>query len=668
MDAVAFDVGGTFTDFVWQEGGVLRTLKLPTTSPQEAAVREGLRRIPIPPQRLVHGTTLATNALLEGRWARTALLVTQGFRDLLEIGRQNRPGLYDLFCERPRPLVPRELCFPVPERLDAQGRVLRPLAEEALRPLARRLQSEAEAVAIVFLFSFLNPAHERRARAILREEGVSVPIVLSCEVLPEMREFERACTTVISAALLPLLERYVRGLEEGLRAQGVAAPLLLMQSNGGVAAPAEALRAAASLLFSGPAGGVVGAHFVGTALGFPHLITLDMGGTSTDVAVIREGEIALTAEREVAGWPVRLPTVDVHSVGAGGGSLAWRDGSGILRVGPESAGAWPGPACYGRGGTRPTVTDAHLLLGHLPEARPLTAGLRLQKDRAYAAVAALAAALGLDPETAAVGILRVAEATMERAIRVMTVERGHDPRECVLVAFGGAGPLHAAALARSLGIRRVLVPACAGVLSALGLLVADLKHTFVRSLVAPLAEVEPARVNAVLAEAKERAAEALAGEGVPPARQEFRMEADLRYRGQGYELTLPLPRFPLAREDLAALAQAFHAAHRARYGFAVPEEPVELVALRLTALGRTPKPEFPVLSRQGRPEEARMEVRPVHFLEEGWRPTPVYRREKLPAGAELSGPAVLESADTTLLLPPGARAWVHEQGHLLLEV
>ncbi len=376
---MAIDVGGTFTDFVGLKNGVLQALKLSTTIPQENAVLERIARIGERPKRIVHGTTLATNALLEGKWARTALLVTQGFRDHLEIGRQNRPALYDLFCERPKPSVPRELVFPVPERLDAQGQLLRPLDEESLQTIARNLRGAVEAVAIVLLFSLLNEGHEGRAREVLREEGLRVPIAISSEVLPEMREYERACTTVLSAGLQPLLDRYVRGLAKGLRERGLDAPLLLMQSSGGAADPEEALKRAACLAFSGPAGGVVGAHFVGQSLGLSELITLDMGGTSTDVSVIRGGEVALAAEREVAGWPVCLPTVDVHSVGAGGGSLAWLDRSGLLRVGPESAGAWPGPACYGRGGKRPTVTDAHLLLGYLPGDRPLPAGLQLHR-------------------------------------------------------------------------------------------------------------------------------------------------------------------------------------------------------------------------------------------------------------------------------------------------
>jgi len=667
MVSVAIDVGGTFTDFVWLKNGVLQALKLSTTIPQENAVLEGIARIGERPKRIVHGTTLATNALLEGKWARTALLVTQGFRDLLEIGRQNRPALYELFCERPKPLVPRELVFPVPERLDAQGRVLRPLDEESLRTIARNLRGAVEAVAIVFLFSFLNEGHERRAREVLREEGLRVPIAISSEVLPEMREYERACTTVLSAALQPLLDRYVRGLAKGLRERGLDAPLLLMQSSGGAADPEEALKRAACLVFSGPAGGVVGAHFVGQSLGLSELITLDMGGTSTDVSVIRGGEVALAAEREVAGWPVRLPTVDVHSVGAGGGSLTWLDRSGLLRVGPESAGAWPGPACYGRGGKRPTVTDAHLLLGYLPGDRPLPAGLQLHPDLAKEAVAPLAEALGLSWEAAAAGILRVAEAAMERAIRVMTVERGHDPRDFALLAFGGAGPLHAVALAQSLGIRRVVIPAYAGVLSALGLLVADLKHAHVRSFCAPLGEVDLARLNVILAEMKGQAEEALAREEVPPQRWKFQMAADLRYQGQGYELTVPLPRWPLGEEDREALAQAFHAAHRERYGFAVPEEPVELVALRLTAWGHTEKPELPELPRGGDLQAALLEVRPV-FSPEGWQRCSVYRREKLFAGAEFSGPALVEGADSTAFIPRGARAFVHPQGHLLVEV
>jgi len=667
---VGVDVGGTFTDFVWAEDGALRVLKVPTTPAQEEGFLAGLQRLPTAKiVRIVHGTTVATNALLEGKWAATALLTTAGFRDVLEIGRQNRPSLYDLFCDRPPPLVPREWRLEVPERLDARGRVIRPLDEEAVRKLAGRIKANgSQAVAVVLLFSFLNPAHERRVEKILREEGVEATITLSSEVLPEFREFERTSTTVMTAALRPVVEGYLSRLSGALASRGMAAPLLVMQSNGGVAGAEEAARVAAALLLSGPAGGVIGARRVGLAAGLPDLITLDMGGTSADVSLIRDGEITMTPEREITGRPVRLPMVDVHTVGAGGGSIAWIDPGGGLRVGPRSAGAVPGPACYGRGGTEPTVTDAHLLLGHIPGERPLGGLPPLQRERAGKAIAELSQSIGLPVEKTAWGILEVVEATMERAIRVISVERGHDPREFALVAFGGAGPLHGASLARKLGIPRVLVPAQAGVLSALGLLSADLVHTFVRSLVVPLDGISPERVNGILSDFRREAEEILEGEGVPPEAKRYLPAVDLRYRGQAFELTLPLPDRPLTEGDLRKLAERFHREHRRRYGYAVPGEPVELVNLRLTAVGETERPELPKYPMGGSVEGALIERRPLYFGEGGWHEAPVYMRGKLPAGAELQGPTVIEGDESTCLVPPGARAYVDAYGNVILEV
>jgi len=557
----------------------------------------------------------------------------------------------------------------VPERLDWRGEVVRPLDEEAVRRLAQRLRGEVESVAVVLLFSFLNPAHERRVREILEEEGVDAPITLSSETLPELREYEQTSTTVLTAALRPVVGKYLERLAEALHERGIRAPLLLMQSNGGVAGVEEASLRAAALLLSGPAGGVEGARFVGVAAGFSDLITLDMGGTSADVALIRGGEPTLTPEREIAGRPVRLPMVDVHTVGAGGGSIAWVDEGGVLRVGPRSAGDVPGPACYGRGGTEPTVTDAHLLLGRLPPDRPLGGLPTLSVARAREAIRKIAEPLGFSPEEAAWGTLEVVEATMERAIRVITVERGHDPRDFTLVAFGGAGPLHGASLARKLEIPRVLVPAQAGVLSALGLLAADLRHTFVRSLVLPLAEATPERVNGVLAAFRTKAHQLLANERVAEADMEFLPAADLRYRGQAYELSVPLPDRPLAGEDLQRLAEAFHQRHEALYGYAVPDEPVELVSLRLTATGRTPKPELLRAPKGGSLEEARIGVRPVYFgPDAGWIETQILARERLPAGASFPGPAVVEGAESTVVVPPGTQARVDPFGNLILEV
>ncbi len=664
MVTVGIDVGGTFTDFVACAPEKLSILKAPSTNPPSLAVVRGIKKLgEIDIVRIVHGTTVATNAVLQGKWAKTALLTTQGFRDVLEIGRQNRPSLYDLFCVRPEPLVPRERRLEVPERLDAQGKIIRPLDESAVRRLAKELKGNVESIAVSFLFSFLNPSHERRAREILEEEGIQVPVTLSCEVLPEFREYERTSTTVLTAALRPLVATYVADL-----ARELGVRLLLMQSNGGIAGPEEIERNAAALLLSGPAGGAIGARFVGLAVGFPNLITLDMGGTSTDVSLIRDGTITYRAEKEVAGRPVRLVTVDVYSVGAGGGSLAHVEESGMLQVGPQSAGAEPGPACYGRGGTAPTVTDAHLCLGHFPADKPLGGLPPLSLPAAQHALLQLGKKLGLRLEETALGILEVAEATVERAIRVISVERGYDPREYVLLAFGGAGPLHAVSLAQKLGMNKVLIPAWAGVLSALGLAVADIIHTYVRSLIVSLSEAPIAAINAVFADLKNKAERGFAEEGIPEEVREYWFSADLRYRGQGFELTVPVPSFPLAEEDILKISEEFHRAHEQRYGFSRRDEEVELVSLRLTAVGHTEKPDLPKVPAAKCSALAPCGQRPVLFPETGWVKTPVYARASLGAGAELSGPAVVEGPESTILLPPATKAFVDAFGNLVAEV
>ncbi|MGC9529231.1 MAG: hydantoinase/oxoprolinase family protein [Candidatus Bipolaricaulaceae bacterium] len=666
--SVGIDVGGTFTDVVWACGGKVNQHKVSTGRRPEEGFLNALSAVGEAPTQLVHGTTVATNALLEGRWAATCLLTTQGFRDVLEIGRQDRPSLYDLFFSRPDPVVPRDWRLEVPERLDWQGHVVRPLHEPAVRALAARIRGAVDSVAVVLLFSFLNGAHERRVREILREEGVVVPITLSSELLPEFREFERTSTVVLSAALRPVVEDYLLRLNDGLAGCGVRAPLLVMQSNGGVARPDQAAAAAAGLLLSGPAAGVEGARWVARAAGLADAITLDMGGTSADVSLIREGRAMLTPGQQVAGRPVRLPMVDVHTVGAGGGSVAWLDPGGALRVGPRSAGAEPGPACYGRGGEEPTVTDAHLVLGRLPRDRPI-GGLRaLSAERAQAAIAQLSGPLGLSVEEAAWGILEVGEACMERAIRVMTVERGHDPRRLALVAFGGAGPLHGASLAAKLGIPRVLIPAQAGVLSALGLLAADLTYALVRSVLVPLGEEAESIINQARDELREQARRELVAAGVGPERQAFHLAADLRYRGQAYELTVPLPDRPLGAVDVAGLAEGFHRQHQEQYGYQVPGEQLEVVSLRLTAIGRRPKPALPRAPRGTGISRAQIELRPVYFGQLGWVEAPVFARARLPAGAELPAPAVVEAADSTCVIPPGTRGRVDEYGNLILAV
>jgi N-methylhydantoinase A len=564
LAVLGVDVGGTFTDAVLLSNGELRTAKVPTARRQEESVLAAAAAVGAAGvERFTHGTTVATNALLERKGARTAFVATAGFEHLLHLRRQNRAHLYRLCAAHPEPLVPLERCHGVRERIGPDG-VLEPLELDSLPELAE----DVEAVAVCLLFSFSDPSHERSVAGELRSRLPHARVIASHELSPELREFERASTTAIDAYLGPAVSGYLEALGGAATAAGLPEPLV-MRSSGGLATLAEAAAHPAVAIVSGPAAGVVGAARVA---GAEDAITIDMGGTSTDICLIRGGEAGRSSEREVGGLPLRLPMVDLQTVGAGGGSIVWRDAGGALRVGPESAGADPGPACYGRGGTRPTVTDANLLLGRLP-AR-LAGGLALDRGAAERAFE------GLDPAE----VVEVVNAEMLRALRLVSVERGHDPRELALVAFGGAGPLHACALAEELGIETVLVPAAAGVLSALGLAVADERRDSVRSYVSPLEE-----------------AGELPDEG----------EAELRYRGQSFELAVPL-------QD--GLAEAFHRAHEARYGYADRDRPLELVAVRTADVRPGPALELPSSERYG-----------------------------------ATGPGVLELEGATCWLPPG---WV----------
>jgi N-methylhydantoinase A len=636
---VGVDVGGTFTDLVALAHGRLTTAKvLSTPRDQSAGVLAALGASGLDAGEvsgLAHGTTVATNALLERRGARTALVTTEGFRDLLEIGRQNRPSLYDLTQDRPHPLVPREFRFTVRERMGPEGELV-PLDEAGLaRAVEAACAADVEAVAVCLLFAYLHPEHERKVGEALRAALPGVRVSLSSEVLPEFREYERFATTVADAYVGPRLGAYLAALARALEAKGFAAPAV-MQSSGGVTGIEGAIDRAAACVLSGPAGGVVGAAFVAGASGYHDLLTFDMGGTSTDVAPVVDGTVQVTMESIVGGVPIRFPTVDVHSVSAGGGSVAGADEGGALRVGPRSAGADPGPASYGRGGSEPTVTDANLLLGYLADGALLGGELRLRRELAERALAALGKKLGLSPLEAALGVVRVADAEMTRALRVISVERGLDPREFVLVAFGGAGPLHACALAEELGIRTVLVPKAAGVLSALGLAVSELRRDY----------VAPFRGELVFEELERRAATELSD-------ARLKRLVDARYRGQAFELTVP------ADEPVAC----FHAAHERRYGFRMEDEPVELVNLRVVA---TVPWERPPLTE---PEAHRDAVRDRRraYLDGGWVEVDVVDRGRLGRGARIEGPAVVEFPEATCLVRPGWAGEVDAAGTLVLE-
>ena len=656
--AVGVDVGGTFTDFVAVTDEGLSVHKEPTSTPQHEAVVAGLERMDgAAGAPVVHGTTAATNALLEREGARTALVTTEGFADVLAIGRQNRPALYDLQPSRPPPLVPAERRHAVPERLDHEGTVLTPLDEVAVRRVADRLaEQEVESVALVFLFSYQNPAHEERAAALLREALPDVPVTRSSALLPEYREYERTATTVVNAYVRPQVARYLDRLDDALSGRSVR----VMQSNGGTIGLDTAADEAARLALSGPAGGVVGALGVARRAldtDAPRLLTLDMGGTSADVALC-DGEVPRTTEHTIADLPLRLPATDIHTVGAGGGSIAHVDAGGSLRVGPESAGAEPGPVCYGRGGTDPTVTDAHLVLGRLAPEHVLGGAdtLAMAPDAARDAVAELGEAADLSPEEAALGVLRVTNATMERALRRVSVERGHDPRDYTLVPFGGAGPLHAAALAEALGMRRILVPPAPGVLSALGLLMADVVYDTARAVLtrADALREDPSPLTAAREAAAQDVRAVLSGHGDPA----LSLELDVRYVGQSYELSVPLDA-PITAGRVADAVAAFHDRHRTRYGHADPDEPVEVVALRVRGRVAEPPPTLPREPETDVPlDEAVLGTRPVWFDADGPTETTTYARSALHHGHALDGPAVLHQYDTTIVVPPGWHARV----------
>jgi len=652
------DVGGTFTDAVLFDGERLHTAKLPTTPEDQSlavigAVEELLQRASTEAaavESFAHGMTVGTNALLEERGARTALIATAGFADLLEIGRQERPELYRLCTPKPAPLVDPELRFEAAGRIGPEGEI-EPLPEDEAERLAGLIRrSGAESVAICLLFSYLDPAHERAIAAHLRRELPDVHVSASHEVLPRFREYERCSTTAIDAYLSPLLGRYLGRLGEAAAAAGLPSPLV-MQSSGGVAAAGEAAKAGAWSVLSGPAGGAVGAGLIAAIGGDGNALGLDMGGTSCDVCVIEDGEVGRTDSRRLDGRTIQLPMVDVHTVGAGGGSIGWRDSGGALRVGPRSAGAQPGPACYGRGGEEPTVTDANLLLGNLAADSTLAGGVALDLDAAGTFVGGLGDALGLGTLETAEGIVRVANQEMVRALRMVTVERGIDPRRFVLLPFGGAGPMHAAAIAAELGIERILCPRAGGVLSALGLCASDRRRDTTRTVMLSGVDFSAERVAAEVAELTARIDGDIDG-GEPEVVYE------LRYAGQAFEL----PVSGTAHPEPADLAARFEQAHEERYGHRDPDGEIVLVHIRLALVAPGPRPR-PAAAATG---SLREDSRAVRF-DGKWVQTPVLRGEPS-AGLSAEGPVVFELPEATFVVPPGWGAAVDESGTIHAEV
>lgn len=673
---VGVDTGGTFTDFIVMGGGRRVVFKVPST-PQapEEAILQGLDRVlasrdaGVGALELVHGTTVATNALLERRGARVALVTTAGFEDVLEIGRQTRPDLYNLQGSRPPALIPRALRFGVRERITADGAIRQPLTmEEVARLITRLRRARVEAVAVSLLFSFVNPVHEQLLEE--RLAALGVPLSLSFRILPEYREYERTSTLAINAYLAPRMARYLGRLEEGVAAGAErAGRLWVMQSSGGTISAQTAAREPVRTILSGPAGGVVAAVEVAGRAGIEDLLTFDMGGTSTDVAVCRGGA-STTNESQIAGVPVAIPVLDIHTVGAGGGSIAWVDTGGALRVGPQSAGAEPGPACYGRG-QRPTVTDANVVLGRFAGRGLLGGAVALDVQRARDVLTELAyemaplAARRVTVEEAALGVIRVANANMERALRLVSVERGHDPRAFTLVSFGGAGGLHALALAESLAIPRVLIPSDPGAFSALGLLLAEVRKDYSRTVMQTALRWkdrsfdDQRRLDEMVAQMREEARTELGREGFSDRRLRLHAALALRYLGQSYEIEVPLSTDPVA---------AFHLRHRTRYGHANETAPVEIVSLRMSAIGLTEKPELPdhaELPGRSAPLPEPLAMAPVH-LGRRREHLPVFDRATLQPGAALTRPAIITEYGSTTLLPPSWRLEVDRWSNLLL--
>lgn len=659
------DVGGTFTDLVLAVGDAVRVAKVPSTpSDQAEGILAGMAELGVGPAdlaRFAHGTTVATNTVLERDGADVLLVTTAGFADLLVIGRQHRPALYDLAVARPDPVVARGRVVEVDERLDHDGEVVTALTDaEVERVVAAVRDAAPDAVAICLLHGFRDPTHEERLEAALADLGL--PVSRATALLPTFREVERASTTALNAYVAPRMDRYLRSLEARLDdvAGGADAPRVeVMRSGGGTFAASVAAREPVHTLLSGPAAGAWGAAAVARAVGVGDAVAFDMGGTSSDVTLVRDGRPHTTAEGEIGGLPFAVTTTAIHTVGAGGGSIAWRDDGGALRVGPRSAGADPGPACYGRGGTTPTVTDADLLLGRLDATTRLGGAMALDVDAARAAVATLADDLGLTVERTAAGIAEVVEAEMARALRVVSVEQGHDPRELALVAFGGAGGLHQAALAREVGFARVVVPPAAGVLCALGLLAAPVTTDEARTVLVPLADADLDGLVATWDALADHATAALAEQGVDADR--VVRVADLRYRGQAFELAVPVDAV-----SVDALADGLHAAHRERYGYDQPDTPVEVVTLRVRAEGPRPEVPLPRWTGGGPVADAQVATRRL-VLDGGPRDVAVLTRDRLAAGEAFDGPAVVTGLESTVWVAAWQRGRVDEVGALHLE-
>jgi len=686
---VGVDVGGTFTDIVLLgSDGTIHVKKVSSSVANYAqAIVEGLAEVfretglaGAAIEEIRHGTTVASNAILEQKGARTGLITTKGFRDVLEIRTLRMPRMYDIGWTKPPPLVARNLRRTVDERVNAAGAIERALdPRDAERAVDALLAEKVDAIAVCLLHSFTNPAHELLLKEIIERKAPALCCSISCEVLPEIKEYERTSTTVLNAYVTPVVASYLKALRTGLDDAGVRARLLLMQSNGGLTTDAAAIARPVHIIESGPAGGVVGAQALARAGGLPKIVTFDMGGTTAKASIVEDGEVTRAQEYAVgagimvgsrlltgAGYTLKVPAIDLAEVGAGGGSHVWIDAGGALQVGPESAGASPGPVCYDKGGEIPTVTDANLLLGYLNPAYLVGGALRVDAEKARRSFAArIAAPLGMPLERAAHGAHLIAASNMIRAIKAVSTERGRDAREFALFAFGGNGPVFGCGMAQALGMKRVVVPPCAGLFSSFGLLYADVEHHYSRSLRRLLRGSDAREIRQAWDALARQALDQLAVEGFSGERARLRRSAALHYHGQTYELTVPLPEGPV---DFAWLEEAFGREHEKTYGHrAGPDEPVELVSIQVVGQGVRTGPSVPERVRSSRPEPAPPPPRRAYFgAETGWRETPVIRRSDL---SELrSGPLIIEEYDSTCVIPPGASAALDAGGNIVIEL
>src|SRR5262245_42657438 len=674
---IAVDIGGTFTDLVAidDQGQIYRSKSLTTPDDLARAIQDCLNAAKINVSMasfFVHGSTVTINAVLERKGARTGLITTQGFRDVYEIGRGNRPEGYNLFFKRPVPLVSRDLRFEVDERLYASGEVLRPLDETSASAAISSLRASAvESVAVCLLHSYANPAHEERLGQLLRQQFPEAYLSLSHEILREFREYERTSTTVLNAYVGPIVNRYLISLERILGASRFSGTFRVMQSNGGVMSAETAKKMPVTMMESGPVAGVIAAARLGEPLDCRHIISFDMGGTTAKSSLIKDFHPEVTSSYYVGGYvsghPMMLPVVDIVEVGNGGGSIAWIDAAGGLKVGPQSAGAAPGPACYGKGGTEPTVTDANLIAGRIDPEYFLGAGIRLQRDKAAQAITEkIGNPLGLSLEEAALGILTIANFNMSLSVRAVSVEKGYDPRDCVLVPSGGGGALHAMAIARELSVPRVIIPPMPAHFSALGMLLADLKHDYVQTFVRELADTTGVQIADAFSQLEKLAVAVLTEEGSKPEQILLRRFLDMRYRGQEYTLPVPITEDLRSITDFSALRARFDQLHQEHYGHSAPKEPVMMVNLRLSASGKFDK-KLP-LATTSRPEDRGERGRRRIIFENAPVECPIYLRSGLNAGDRFDGPAAIEELGATILLYPGDRMQVNEFGHLVIDV